>query len=157
MLEITTKEKQIEIAVRLFDNNTCGTTYGKGLYRRAVFNGTIDAKSPIAKYLVDCYNYEDWCNIATTDQQITVLEVIPPDSRKLFSWIKHYDSTSRTKRLVSGCMTIDVDSLDMDILICDPAMGIEDRWSISARPCKTRGKNQNSPQILGTNGDLSNW
>jgi hypothetical protein len=106
---------------------------------------------------VDCYNYEDWCNIASTDQQITVLQVIPDDSRKLFSWIKHYDSISRTKRLVSGCMTIDVDSLDMDILICDPAMGIEDRWSISARPCKTRGKNQNSPQILGTNGDLSNW
>ena len=157
MLDNPTKEKQVEIAVRLFDNNTYGTTYGKGLYRRAVFNGTIDARSPTAKYLVDCYNYEDWCNIASTDQQITVLQVIPDNSRKLFSWIKHYDSISRTKRLVSGCMTIDVDSLDMDILICDPAMGIEDRWSISARPCKTRGKNQNSPQILGTNTDLSNW
>jgi hypothetical protein len=157
MLEITTKENQIEIAVRLYENKSYGTTFGKGMYRRALFNGTIDARTPAAKYLVDCYNYEDWCNIASTDQQITVLQVIPDDSRKLFSWIKHYDSISRTKRLVSGCMTIDVDSLDMDILICDPAMGIEDRWSISARPCKTRGKNQNSPQILGTNGDLSNW
>ena len=79
MLDNPTKEKQVEIAVRLFDNNTYGTTYGKGLYRRAVFNGTIDARSPTAKYLVDCYNYEDWCNIASTDQQITVLQVIPDE------------------------------------------------------------------------------
>ncbi len=45
MLDNPTNEKQVEIAVRLFDNNTYGTTYGKGLYRRAVFNGTIDAMS----------------------------------------------------------------------------------------------------------------
>jgi predicted transcriptional regulator of viral defense system len=157
MLEITTKENSIEIAVRLYDNNAYGTTFGKGMYRRALFNGTIDAKSPTAKYLVDCFNYQDWCNQASTDEQMAVLAAVEADDKKLYSWIKHYDSTSRVKRLVSGCMTIDVDSLDMDILICDPAVGIEDRWSISARPCKTRGKNQNSPQILGTNADLANW
>jgi hypothetical protein len=46
MLEITTKENSIEIAVRLYENNAYGTTFGKGMYRRALFNGTIDAKSP---------------------------------------------------------------------------------------------------------------
>ena len=35
---------QIEIAVRLYDNNTYGSTYGRGLYRKAIYNGTIDAK-----------------------------------------------------------------------------------------------------------------
>lgn len=42
MLDQTTK--QTEIAVRLYDNNTYGTTYGKGMYRKAIYNGTIDAK-----------------------------------------------------------------------------------------------------------------
>jgi hypothetical protein len=157
MLDNPTKEKQIEIAVRLFDNNTYGTTYGKGLYRRAVFNGTIDARSPTAKYLVDCYNYEDWCNIASTDQQITVLEVIPADSRKLYSWIKHYDTVTRAKRLVGGCMQFDLDSLDMNIMICDETAGVADHWRIEGKPCKTAMKSQKSPQILGTNADLTNW
>ena len=157
MLDNPTTEKQVEIAVRLFDNNTYGTTYGKGLYRRAVFNGTIDARSPTAKYLVDCYNYEDWCNIASTDQQITVLQVIPDDSRKLFSWIKHYDTVTRAKRLVGGCMQFDLDSLDMNIMICDETAGVADHWRIEGKPCKTAMKSQKSPQILGTNGDLTNW
>ena len=59
---------QIEIAVRLYDNNTYGSTYGRGLYRKAIYNGTIDAKHSSAKYLVDFYTYEDWANQAKTDQ-----------------------------------------------------------------------------------------
>lgn len=38
-------QTQSEIAVRLYDNNAYGTTYGKGLYRKAIYNGTIDAKA----------------------------------------------------------------------------------------------------------------
>ena len=35
---------QTEIAVRLYENQTYGTTYGKGLFRKALFNGSIDKK-----------------------------------------------------------------------------------------------------------------
>ena len=157
MLDNPTKEKQVEIAVRLFDNNTYGTTYGKGLYRRAVFNGTIDARTPAAKYLVDCFNYADWSNQATTDEQMAVLAAVPEDSKKIYSWIKHYDTVTRAKRLVGGCMQFDLDSLDMNIMICDETAGVADHWRIEGKPCKTAMKSQKSPQILGTNGDLSNW
>jgi len=157
MLEITTKENSIEIAVRLYENNAYGTTFGKGMYRRALFNGTIDAKSPTAKYLVDCFNYADWCNQASTDEQMAVLAAVEADDKKLYSWIKHYDTVTRSKRLVGGCMQFDLDSLDMNIMICDETAGVADHWRIEGKPCKTAMKSQKSPQILGTNGDLTNW
>lgn len=157
MLEITTKENQIEIAVRLYENKSYGTTFGKGMYRRALFNGTIDARTPAAKYLVDCFNYEDWSNQATTDEQMAVLEAVPADSKKIYSWIKHYDTVNRAKRLVGGYMQLDMDSLNMSILICDEATNVADQWQIEGKPCKSAARNQNSPQILGTNGDLSHW
>ena len=157
MLEITTKENQIEIAVRLYENKSYGTTFGKGMYRRALFNGTIDARTPAAKYLVDCFNYADWSNQATTDEQMAVLAAVPEDSKKIYSWIKHYDTVTRAKRLVGGCMQLDMDSLDMNIMICDETAGVADHWRIEGKPCKTAMKSQKSPQILGTNGDLTNW
>ena len=157
MLEITTKDNSIEIAVRLYENNAYGTTFGKGMYRRALFNGTIDAKSPTAKYLVDCFNYADWSNQATTDEQMAVLAAVEADDKKLYSWIKHYDTVTRAKRLVGGCMQFDLDSLDMNIMICDETAGVADHWRIDGKPCKTATKSQKSPQILGTNGDLTNW
>jgi hypothetical protein len=157
MLENTTKEKSIEIAVRLYENNAYGTTFGKGMYRRALFNGTIDARTPSAKYLVDCFNYADWSNQATTDEQMAVLAAVKADDKKLYSWIKHYDTVTRAKRLVSGCMQLDMESLDMNIMICDEAAGVADHWQIEGKPCKTTMKSQKSPQILGTNADLTNW
>ena len=157
MLEITTKENQIEIAVRLYENKSYGTTFGKGMYRRALFNGTIDARTPAAKYLVDCFNYADWSNQATTDEQMAVLAAVPEDSKKIYSWIKHYDTVTRAKRLVGGCMQLDMDSLKMSVMICDETAGVADHWQIEGKPCKTAVRSQNSPQILGTNGDLTNW
>ena len=157
MLEIPTKENSIEIAVRLYENNAYGTTFGKGMYRRALFNGTIDAKSPTAKYLVDFFNYQDWCNQASTDEQMAVLAAVEADDKKLYSWIKHYDTVTRAKRLVGGCMQFDLDSLDMNIMICDETAGVADHWQIEGKPCKTAMKSQKSPQILGTNADLTNW
>ena len=151
------RQDEIEIAIRLYDNQQYGSTYGKGLYRRAVLNGTIDAKTPSAKYLVDLYSHEDWCNQAKTDQQITVIKAITPDKDHLYSWIKHYDTETRAKRLVGGCMQFDLDSLDMNIMICDETAGVADHWRIEGKPCKTAMKSQKSPQILGTNGDLTNW
>ena len=157
MLDNPTKEKKVEIAVRLYENKSYGTTFGKGMYRRALFNGTIDARTPSAKYLVDCFNYADWSNQATTNEQMAVLAAVPEDSKKIYSWIKHYDTVTRAKRLVGGCMQLDMDSLNMSVMICDETAGVADHWQIEGKPCKTAVRSQNSPQILGTNGDLSNW
>ena len=90
--------KQTEIAVRLYDNNTYGTTYGRGLYRKAIYNGTIDAKHSKVKYLVDFYNYEDWANQAKTDVDMKFIANATPDADMLFSWVKHYDGDSKSKR-----------------------------------------------------------
>ncbi len=66
----TGNTNQVEIAVRLYDNPVYGTTHGKGLYRRAIFNGSIDVKDPHVKYVIDLYSYDDWANQATTDGQM---------------------------------------------------------------------------------------
>ena len=153
MLENLTKEKQIEIAVRLYENNAYGTTFGKGMYRRALFNGTIDSRSPSVKYLVDCFRYADWSNQATTDEQMAVLAAVEADDQKLYSWITHYDTETRAKRLVPGCMQFDIDSLQMSIMICDQNTGVADHWRIDGKPCKAALKSKKSPQILGTNTD----
>ena len=157
MLDNLTKEKQIEIAVRLFDNNTYGTTYGKGLYRRAEFNGTIEAKTPAAKYLVDLYNYEDWCNRAKTNLQMTVLRDIEYEKNKLYSLLQHYDPLTKSKRLAEGFMSMDINSLAMAIVICDECADFVGTWKIEAKPFKQAKINNSSPQILGTNADLSSW
>lgn len=47
------------VAVRLFENQAYGTTYGKGLYRRAVYNGTVDIKAPKVKYLIDLFRIKN--------------------------------------------------------------------------------------------------
>jgi hypothetical protein len=31
---------QAPVAIRLYENKAYGTTYGKGLYRKAIYNGT---------------------------------------------------------------------------------------------------------------------
>ena len=46
-----------EIAVRLYENKKYGTTYGKGLFHSAVFNGSADVLGSNTKYLLDYYPY----------------------------------------------------------------------------------------------------
>ncbi len=65
-------ENTTPIAVRLFDNEKFGTTHGKGLYRKAIYNGTIETSGQ-NKYLVDLYSYEEWANMAKTDEQMEIL------------------------------------------------------------------------------------
>jgi hypothetical protein len=48
------------IAIRLFENQKFGTTYGKGLRRSAVFNATAEVDEPYAKYLLDFEEGRVW-------------------------------------------------------------------------------------------------
>ena len=86
-----TQNDTTALAVRLFENKTYGTTHGKGLYRRALYNGTIDIKTPVVKYIIDLFPYQEWAHQARTDAQIVTLESITQDSNVLFSWIQRYD------------------------------------------------------------------
>ena len=127
---------QIEIAVRLYDNNTYGSTYGRGLYRKAIYNGTIDAKHSNAKYLVDFYTYEDWPNQAKTDQQMTILANVTPETDTLFSWVKHYDNSTRVKTPVTGMCSMNMDTMAITVGIMDEQRGMEDVWNMTAHPAK---------------------
>jgi hypothetical protein len=147
---------QTEIAVRLYENQTYGTTYGKGLFRKALFNGSIDIKTPCTKYVIDLFNYDDWCNIAKNSEQMVIIRDVPQQDDTLFSWINRYDRTTKQKTLVMGVCTIDTDALAVTATIIDTDSCIEDAWSMQARACKSTGT-YNSPQLLATNSDLGSW
>ena len=155
MLEISTKE--IEIAIRLYENPSYGTTYAKGLFRRAVFNGTADTKNPTNKYLLDFYSYEDWCNQAKSDEQMEVIRAVFEDKQMLYSWVKHYEKKSAQKRLVMGLCTINMQSLDIKLHILDEVNAVDGNWQITAKPCKQGQAGTKSPQLLATNADLAIW
>ena len=148
---------QTEIAVRLYENQTYGTTYGKGLFRKALFNGSIDIKTPCTKYVIDLFNYDDWCNIAKTSEQMVIIRDVPQQDDTLFSWINRYDRTTKQKTLVSGFCSFECDSEGMRIMILDPVSQIEDVWQISAKPCQSNTNGLRSPQLLATNADLTAW
>jgi hypothetical protein len=148
---------QTEIAVRLYENQTYGTTYGKGLFRKALFNGSIDIKTPCTKYVIDLFNYDDWCNIAKNSEQMVIIRDVPQQDDTLFSWINRYDRTTKQKTLVSGFCSFDCDSKGMRIMILDPVSQIEDVWQISAKPCQSNTNGLRSPQLLATNADLTAW
>lgn len=148
-------ENTTPIAVRLFDNDKFGTTHGKGLYRKAIYNGTIETSGQ-NKYLVDLYSYEEWANMAKTDEQMEILANVEAQSDALYSWVKHYDPHTKDKTPVPGMCQLDPESLKMTVLICDSAHGVEDTWRLSAKPCKAH-TGMKSPQLLATNADLRNW
>jgi hypothetical protein len=154
---LNNKKTQTEIAVRFFQNNTYGTSYAKGKFRKAIYNGTIDAKHINLKYLIDLYSYEDWANTAKTDSQMEILENITSEADTLYSWMKYYDPNTKEKQMVTGMCQINMDSMKVMVLIFDEIHGVEDRWDITARPCKQSTNGLKTPQLLATNGDLDSW
>ncbi len=148
---------QTELALRLYENSTYGSTYGKGLFRRALFNGSIDLKSPTVKYVIDLFNYDDWCNIAKTNNQIEIISGVPRQEYSLYSWINRYNTTTKQKTLVSGFCSLDCESRDMNVMIIDPEFNIEDIWKITAKPCQANRNGLRTPQFLATNTDLTEW
>lgn len=150
---------QKEIAVRLFENPRYGTTFGKGLYRSAVFNASAEIKSPHVKYLLDFEGAERWQHTAKSNEDLDcvnhVLGVNQPDL--LASWVQRYDSISKTKTRVNGFATLDTETGELMLLIDDVVSGIEDTWQLTAKPCRS-SSGKNSPQLLATNAELTaNW
>ena len=148
---------QTELALRLYENSTYGSTYGKGLFRRALFNGSIDIKSPTVKYVIDLFNYEDWCNIAKTHAQIEIITGVPQQADTLYTWINRYNTSTKQKTLVSGFCSFDCESKDINVMIIDPECNIAGVWKISAKPCQANRNGLRAPQFLATNADLTEW
>jgi len=155
MLEKSTTQQ--EIAVRLYDNKFYGTTYGKGLYRKAIYNGSIDMKNPSRKYVIDLFQYNDWSMQASTDEQIRITETVGKISETIYSWIFLYDPITKTKTLVNGCCLLDLNSNKIGIVINSEDEGISDYWGLEARPCKPTNDGRKVPQLLATNTDLTSW
>ena len=148
---------QTELALRLYENSIYGSTYGKGLFRRALFNGSIDIKSPQVKYVIDLFNYDDWCNIAKTHAQIEIITGVSQQADTLYTWINRYNTSTKQKTLVSGFCSFDCESKDINVMIIDPECNIECVWKISAKPCQTNRNGLRAPQFLATNADLTEW
>lgn len=150
-------ERQTEIAVRMYESQVYGKTCGKGLYRKAIFNGTIDIKNPSVKYLTDFYTYEDWMKLAKSDGQMEILNETEPDKFKIYSWIRRYDPLTKEKLHVEGYCEMDLESSDMRVLVVDDATGIAEGWNVTAKPCKQALGGKKSPTLLATNSDLGAW
>jgi hypothetical protein len=153
--DLDTKFSNDPIAVRLYENQVYGTTYGRGLYRRALYNGTIDLRTSGVKYLVDLYTGEDWANQAKSDEQMLIIEGVGLASGYLYSWLRRYDAARSVKTPVLGCCVLDTTSLELRVLISDDETGIQGTWCLPGKPCRTARPGQMSPQILATNYDLS--
>ncbi|NDE54118.1 MAG: hypothetical protein EB069_05920 [Actinobacteria bacterium] len=103
------------VAIRLYENTIYGTTYGRGLYRRALYNGTVDLKQSGIKYLLDLYKGEDWANQAKSDQQMLIVHEADPykASVLLYSWIRRYDAARGVKTPVLGFCYLDTQTLEL--------------------------------------------
>ena len=153
--DLDTKFSNDPIAVRLYENQVYGTTFGRGLYRRALYNGTIDLRTSGVKYLVDLYTGEDWANQAKSDEQMLIIEGVGLAPGYLYSWMRRFDSVLGVKTPVLGFCIFDTVSLEVRVLISDDETGIQGTWCLSGKPCRTARAGQKSPQILATNYDLS--
>ncbi len=149
--------KQLELAVRFYDNSLYGTTYGKGLFRKAIFNGSIDVKTPSVKYLIDLYGYEDWCNLARTDEQMEIIREILKEDGTVYSWLQRYNKETKQKTSVAGFTSLNCESKEVVIVILDSEFGIEDSCRIEAKMCHSQAHGLRSPQLLATNSDLESW
>lgn len=148
-----------QVAIRIFENAKYGSTHGKGLYRRALFNATAEIKHPKLKYLLDFEQFEHWQHGAKTDADIEALTFWADarEDQQLFSWLQHYDPVSKLKARVTGFATLNLNTGEICFLVMDEERECVTTSKLTAKPCKsTQGKN--SPQLFATNADtVDDW
>ncbi|MEI6021986.1 MAG: hypothetical protein WCR21_12735 [Bacteroidota bacterium] len=147
-----------EIAIRGFINEKYNTTYGKGLFRRAIYNGSVELHNPNQKYLVDFYDYEQFQHTAKSDAQIEVLKKLDQCNVSsveglVLSWIIHYEPLTKTKTPVDGYCIYLQSTGELHIEVIDVLNGTNEQWDLRAHHCKSVGANK--PVFIGTNVDLN--
>ncbi len=150
--------KEKDIVVRGFMNEKFGSTYGKGLFHRAIYNGSVEIRNPYSKYLIDLFEYDRWEIHAVGEQQLAWTKKLnkaqvnqAPEA--LASWVQHYDPMTKTKRAVDGVCVYLPMSQELYIAINDPVHNINDEWTLQAKHCLKTGPNK--PIFIATNVDLT--
>jgi len=149
-----------EVAIRGFINEKFGSTFGKGLFRRAPYTGSIELHNPQQKYLVDFYTYADWEFAAKSDAQIEVLKKVDQtDLAKtpnvFMSWLFHYDPVTKTKSAANGFCVYGQDTQEVFLSIEDEQRGVSDEWTLDVQHCKVAGPKK--PVFIAANVDLTVW
>ena len=147
-----------EIAVRGFINEKFNTTFGKGLFRRAVYNGSVELHKPNQKYLVDYYSYPEWESQAKSDEQMAIVKSlestnVAQENDLLFSWLIHYDPLTKSKERVNGYSVYSPNTRELFIKIDDMSNLTQDEWTLNVHPCRATGTNK--PVFVATNVDLN--
>ena len=141
-----------EITARLWENQKYGTTYGKGQYRKAIYNGTLELNDPYAKYLVDFEEIADWFHFAKTPthQAITQkLDSIPTNEMGiLMSWLYRYEYGIKTA--VGGYAALDLNCMRIQLQVDDQDLGISEHWELPVRSCITRIPGKPTPALIAT-------
>jgi len=144
------------IAVRLWNNQMLGTTYGKGLRRQAYFNGTIQIAIPPVKYLIDLEPIPSWFHHAKSPIHLKMLKDlnIQPinDPNVLMSWIVRYEGGVKTP--VDGLCHFELSDNKIFIRINDLASKIQDEWQLVAKACLNRTPGKPTPNLIATNYEL---
>ncbi len=142
-----------EITIRLWENKKFGTTYGKGLYRRAIYNGTAEVLSPYAKYLLDLEQITSWFHLAKTAVHINMLKQLADEPEneegQLLSWIYRYESGIKTP--VKGFAQLDLVHSIITLEIDDAEIGIQETWTLPLRSCIARIPGKPTPALIATN------
>ena len=149
-----------QIAVRLYENQKFGKSFGPAKFHNAIYNATADVVSPNQKYLLDYILYDDWAKTARTTEQLELRADLEDDIKArgiasdqvLASWIKRYDETGQ-KIIVYGYSSLDLVTNVLYTAIADHEKAIICGWRLEVRPCRIK-YGQKSPQLLATNYDL---
>ena len=141
-----------EITARLWENKMYGTTFGKGQYRKAIYNGTLEIPSPYAKYLVDFEEVETWFHFPKSPvhvEFVSKLKTIPVnEDGVLMSWIYRYEAG--IKSAVEGYASLDMNYSRIYIEIKDSEHGINDYWELPIRSCIARIPGKPTPALIAT-------
>lgn len=149
-----------QIAVRLFINEKFNTTFGKGLFRRAIYNGTIELRDPKTKFLIDLFLYNEWEAKAKSDIQMETIQKLrtsdmPSTEGLLYSWITHYDPSSKAKTAVKGFLVYSPETSEIYVNIESPEFNTVEEWELRSHACKTTGSN--IPAVIASNANLVDW
>jgi hypothetical protein len=141
-----------EITARLWENKLYGTTYAKGLFRKALYNGTLELNDPYAKYLVDFEDIEHWFHFAKSPLHIEMANRLskPPsnESGVLMSWLYRYEGGVKTA--ISGYAALDTNYRRITIQIDDIDLGISEHWELPIRSCIARTPGKSCPSMIAT-------
>lgn len=141
-----------EITARLWENQKYGTTYGKGQYRKAIYNGTLELSAPQTKYLVDFEAIADWFHFAKNPVHLAMtskLQAIPENENGiLMSWLYRYEYGIKTA--VGGYAALDLNCMRIQLQVDDQDLDISEHWELPVRSCIARIPGKPTPALIAT-------